>query len=97
MYGDADLPALFADMGVAVVAGAVTTVGLLDDLPADAFPDRARIETRRRSVLVRAAVMPALHVGDALTVDGTAYTIREWGPEADLLDGRVLRIWLKDA
>lgn len=95
-FGDSDIPALLADMGVPVVIGAVSTTGLLDDLPGQEF-ERGRVQSRIRSVAVQTSVLPSLHIGDAITVDGTAYTIREWGPDPDSPDGAMTRIGLANA
>ena len=51
---------------------------------------------RYRSVLVPTPGLPLLHRDDPIRVNGTDYTIRDWGPDARTLDGLWTRIGLAE-
>ncbi len=57
---------------------------------------RAAVAGRYRSVLVPTPRLPALHRDDPIRVNGTDYTIRDWGPDARTLDGLWTRIGLAE-
>jgi hypothetical protein len=96
---DADLAYMLrtADFGFAVVFGAQTTAGHYDDATAQELEGPVMgVDTRAKSVLVRtASLAPMAAVGDAVTVAGTAYTVRRVTIEGQ--DGRETRLWLEDA
>lgn len=82
-----------SDFGVAVVIGAVTTAGQVDDqvdpvLEGSVVGQNARI----RSVLIPTDDLNSLALGGSLTVGGTAYTARDI--QAEPPDGLLARIWL---
>ncbi len=70
-----DLSPLFADFAVPAVYGAVTAQVLLD------MPDQAIFGDTQYSteyaITYRASDLMGLKHGDAITVNGTAYTVRE--------------------
>lgn len=63
------------DFGVSVVAGAVSGMGILD-MPGEAILDGMVISTDYR-VRCLASSFGAMAWGGSITVDGTAYTVRE--------------------
>lgn len=79
-FGDADLPAFFADMGVPVTYGAVTVFGLVDayderDGSAQAMVD---VADRITDVTVPADAFPVFPPrGALLTLNGAAYRVRD--------------------
>jgi hypothetical protein len=81
VFGDSDIPILFADMGVSVTIGAVTLPkggildtsddrGLFADLPVDVI-------TQTKFLLVQTSAFPALLRNASAVVDGVAYKIRD--------------------
>lgn len=70
-----DPAAFLADFGVSVVAGAVTSVGILD-MPGEVLMDNMVISTDY-SLRVRASEFSALGYGSSITVDSISYTVRE--------------------
>lgn len=77
-FGDEDLPALFADMGVTVVKGVESTLGILDDAENLVAQGLAPGMTGRGlALLLRTGALSNLAVDDALTVGGTPYVVRE--------------------
>ena len=92
----ADLDLFLADFGVTVVIGTLETSGILDEEPAEVLGGRASVAGRYRSVLVPTPGLPALHRDDPIRVNGTDYTIRDWGADARTLDGLWTRIGLAE-
>lgn len=90
-FGDADLPALFGDLGVPVVFGTQTTTGLFSQTQVE----RVAVETgaleniTQTSVLIETGTLTGLAQDAAITVDGTAYKVRNWAPQDD---GRLTEI-----
>ena len=70
-----DLTLFLADFGVSVTAGAVSGFGILD-MPGELVAD-GMIITTDYSIRCEASKFGALAYGASITVDGTAYTIRE--------------------
>jgi hypothetical protein len=70
-----DLNLFLDDFGVAVTAGAITAKGILD-MPGQVIAD-GMVITTDYSLLVRTADFGGLLYGDIITVNGTAYTVRE--------------------
>lgn len=92
-FGDADLPALFGDLGVAVALGASTTTGLFDQGQVQRIaPESGLIENvTQTSVLIATGTLTGLAQDAAITVDGTVYRVRNWSPRDD---GRLTEIVL---
>lgn len=96
--GSADLAVMLADLaaaggGVSVTLGATTVTGLMDreamqvlegDMPGGIADERA--------VHVETGALTGLTSGSAITVDGTAYVVREALPYGD---GAMTRIALR--
>lgn len=69
------LDVFLADFGVAVTDGVTATTGILD-MPSEVIAG-GMVITTDYSLTLKASVYPALKYGDALTVSGVAYTVRE--------------------
>lgn len=70
-----DLDLFLADFGVTCIAGAVTAQGVLD-MPSQVVADGMVLTTDYR-LTCRASAFGNLKYGDAITVNGAAYTVRE--------------------
>ena len=87
----ADLAYALRTEGVKVTLGALETYGLVRHGAAEGLEDPQGRELSSRSVTVLIATdsLPGLEAGAAITVDGTAYLVREHAEESD---GRLTRI-----
>lgn len=70
-----NLDAFLGDFGVTVTRGSVTTTGVLD-MPSEVIAG-GMVITTDYSLTIKTSALPGLQYGDALTVDGAAYTVRE--------------------
>lgn len=70
-----NLDVFLADFGVAVTDGTTTTTGVLD-MPSEVIAG-GMVITTDYALTVKASVYPNLKYGDALTVGGVSYTVRE--------------------
>lgn len=70
-----NLDVFLADFGVTVTNGAVTTTGVLD-MPSEVIAG-GMVITTDYALTVKSSAFPGLGYGDALTVAGAAYTVRE--------------------
>jgi hypothetical protein len=70
-----DLDIFLADFGVSCTAGAVTANGILD-MPSQILSDGMVLSTDY-TLTARASNFGTLIRGSSITVDGTAYTVRE--------------------
>jgi hypothetical protein len=70
-----DLDIFLADFGVSCTAGATTANGILD-MPSQVISD-GMVLTTDYTLTARASAFGSLIRGDSITVDGTAYTVRE--------------------
>lgn len=70
-----NLDAFLSDFGVAVTRGSTTTTGVLD-MPSEVIAG-GMVITTDYALTVKSSALPGLAYGDALTVDGAAYTVRE--------------------
>ena len=70
-----NLDAFLNDFGVTCTAGAVTALGILD-MPSQVLLSDAILSTDY-TLTARASNFGSLQYGDAITVAGTAYTVRE--------------------
>lgn len=84
-----NLDTFLADFGVTVTAGLVSGLGVLD-MP-DSIVGGFAISTGY-SLLGKYADFGALAYGDAITVDGVAYTVQE--PPKKVDDGKFCRVEL---
>ena len=70
-----DLDIFLADFGVSCTAGATTANGILD-MPSQVISD-GMVLTTDYTLTARTSTFGSLIRGDSITVDGTAYTVRE--------------------
>ena len=70
-----DLDSFLVDFGVSCTAGATTANGILD-MPSQVISD-GMVLTTDYTLTTRASNFGSLIRGDSITVDGTAYTVRE--------------------
>lgn len=70
-----DLDIFLADFGVSCTAGSTTADGILD-MPSQVISD-GMVLTTDYTLTARASNFGSLIRGDSITVDGTAYTVRE--------------------
>lgn len=70
-----DLDIFLVDFGVSCTAGAITANGILD-MPSQVISDGMVLSTDY-TLTARASNFGSLVRGDSITVDGTAYTVRE--------------------
>jgi len=70
-----DLDVFLADFGVSCTAGATTANGILD-MPSQVISD-GMVLTTDYTLTTRFSNFGSLVRGDSITVDGTAYTVRE--------------------
>jgi len=70
-----DLDIFLVDFGVSCTAGAITANGILD-MPSQVISD-GMVLTTDYTLTARASNFGSLIRGDSITVDGTAYTVRE--------------------
>lgn len=84
-FGDSDIPALMADMGIAVTVGGVAGIGLLDE--ADQIMvqdlDRGQVVMTATTLTVQTSAFPDCKIGDAVVAGGKNFTIRERLRESD--------------
>lgn len=70
-----NLDVFLADFGVSVTAGAITGVGLFD-MPTQVVAD-GMVLTSDYTLTAKTSDFGGVSYGDAITVDGTAYQVRE--------------------
>jgi len=70
-----NLDVFLADFGVSVTAGAITGVGLFD-MPTQIIAD-GMVLTSDYTLTAKTSDFGGVSYGDAITVDGTAYQVRE--------------------
>jgi hypothetical protein len=85
-----NLDVFLADFGVSCTAGAVTALGILN-MPGEVLMDGMVISTDY-SLIAKAEDFGNLLYGDAITVDGTSYQVRE---TIRLDDGKMCKIFLQ--
>ena len=79
-FGDSDVPALFADMGVPITVGGVAGLGLVDDADQILVQDvnRGQVVVLATTVTVQTSAFPTAKIGDVVAiVGGASFTIRE--------------------
>lgn len=86
-----DLDVFFSTdgFGVSVTKGKVTSVGILD-MPTEVIADGVVLTTDYK-LLVKTSDFTSVSRGDAITVDGTDYTVRE---PILMDDGKITQIFL---
>lgn len=86
-----DLDVFFSTegFGVSVTKGSITGVGILD-MPSEVIADGVVLTTDYK-LLVKTSDFSSITRGDAMTVDGTAYTVRE---PVLMDDGKITQVFL---
>ena len=95
-FGDSDLAMMLTDVfAVPVVIGLVTTAGVLDYFDDVVYDEQNTpgVVGRERGVRLLTSQVAALVKGSAITVDGTAYTVRK--KMALGVDGKMSVVFLK--
>jgi hypothetical protein len=84
-FGDADIPALMADMGIAITVGGVSGVGLLDEADQILVHDdqRGEVVATATTLTVQSSAFPSCKIGDAVVVNAKNFTVRERLRESD--------------
>jgi hypothetical protein len=84
-FGDADIPALLADTGVAVTVGAVAGIGLLDEADEIIVQDvnRGGVVMLASTLTVQTSAFPTVKIGDAVVIGTANFTVRERLREGD--------------
>jgi hypothetical protein len=84
-FGDADIPALMADMGIAVIVGVVAGIGLLDEADQIMVQDSERggVVVLATTLTVQTSAFPTAKIGDAVVIGSTNFTVRERLREGD--------------
>ena len=100
MFTAADTEAMLrATGGVPVVYGSQSTWGHYDKASARAF-DGTEVLATVPSVVIAAGALAGLAIGQPITVDGTAYVIRDFGAGQEYdtpPDGGLTRIYLAES
>jgi hypothetical protein len=78
-FGDGDIPALLADMGIAVTIGGVGGIGLLDEgdeiLVNDA--ERGQVVVLATTLSVQTTKFPTMKIGDAVVIGSKNFTVKQ--------------------
>lgn len=84
-FRDADLPAMFADFGVAITIGGVAGLGIFDEADRIEVQDvtRGQVVGLVTTITVQTSAFPAMKIGDALVVGTANFTIRQRLREGD--------------
>jgi hypothetical protein len=84
-FGDADIPALMEDMGIAVTVGGVAGIGLLDEADQIMVQDsnRGEVVATATTLTIQSSAFPNCKIGDAVSVGGKNFTVRERLRESD--------------
>jgi hypothetical protein len=82
--GDADLPFLIGDTGIAITVGGVDGIGIVTYADEVLVSDPATSESFRGQVVglvtmitVQTAAFPLAKIGDPVVIDGQNFTVRE--------------------
>jgi hypothetical protein len=84
-FGDSDIPALMADMGIAVSVGGVAGVGLLDEADQILVQDqnRGEVVATATTLTIQTSAFPSAKIGDAVVIGSKNFTVRERLRESD--------------
>lgn len=84
-FGDADIPALMGDMGIAVTVGGVAGIGLLDEADQILVQDanRGEVVATATTLTIQTSAFPSAKIGDAVIVGSKNFTVRERLRESD--------------
>lgn len=84
-FGDADIPALMADMGIAITVGGVAGIGLLDEADQIVVQDvnRGEVVATATTLTIQTSAFPAAKIDDAVVANGKNFKVRERLRESD--------------
>jgi hypothetical protein len=84
-FRDSDIPALLADMGVAITVGGVAGIGLLDEADQLLVQDqnRGEVVATATTLTIQTSAFPNVKINDAVSVGGKSFTVRERLRESD--------------
>lgn len=84
-FGDSDIPALMADMGIVITVGSVDGIGLLDEADQIMVEDitRGQVVATATTLTIQTSAFPACKIGDAVVAGGKNFTVRERLRESD--------------
>ncbi len=77
-FRDADIPALFADMGVAISIGGVAGLGFFEETDQIQVSDvmRGQVVGLVTTITVQTSAFPAMKIGDAVAIGASNFTVR---------------------
>ena len=78
-FGDADIPALMADMGIAVTVGGVAGIGLLDEADEIMVQDQMRggVIMTATALTIQTSQFPNAAVNSTVVIGARQFTVRE--------------------
>lgn len=78
-FGDADIPTLLADMGIAITVGGVPGIGLLDEADSIEVNDQNRggVTVLATTITVQTSAFPNVKIDDAVVVGSKSFRVRE--------------------
>jgi hypothetical protein len=84
-FGDADIPALMADMGIRVTVGGVDGIGLLDEADQILVQDvnRGEVVATATTLTIQSSAFPNARIDDVVSVGSKNFTVRERLRESD--------------
>lgn len=84
-FGDSDIPFLMADMGIPITVGGVPGIGLLDEADQIFVQDanRGEVVATATTLTIQTSAFPTCRIGDAVTVGGKTFSVRERLRESD--------------
>jgi hypothetical protein len=77
-FGDADIPAIMKDMGIAITVGGVGGIGLLDEADQLLVQDanRGEVVATATTLTIQSSAFPSVKIGDAVSVGSKNFTVR---------------------
>ena len=84
-FGDADIPAMLADMGVRASVGGVSGIGLFEEADQILVQDetRGQVVVKVSTLTIRTSDFPSVAIGSAVVVGTVNFTVRERLREGD--------------
>src|SRR5260370_25467518 len=94
-FGDADIPALMADMGIAVTVGGVAGIGLLDEADEIMVQDQERggVIITATALTIQTSQFPNAAVNSAVVIGSRQFTVRQ---RLRVADGGLTKLLLGD-
>jgi hypothetical protein len=84
-FGDADIPALLKDMGIAITLGGVAGIGLLDEADEIIVQDaeRGAVVILATTLTVQTSAFPAVAIDAAVVIGSRNFTVQKRLREGD--------------